>query len=363
MLLPIWRNIGEHTLEQQNFQQTIRDVTKKLGNESILLLNKRNLPTTEILSSGSLVIDGLVGIMGFPKGRIIEIYGTESSGKTTIALTFIAQVQKTGGLCAYIDAEHSVDLEYAARLGVDVENLILSQPSTGEEVFELCDVLSKTGNVSLIVVDSVAALVPEAELNGEVRDNVIGLQARLMSKAMRKLTGVLHKSNTALLFINQIREKVGVIFGSPETTPGGRALKFYSSIRMEVRRGAQIVRGTEVVGHQIKIKVVKNKMAPPYKSGTISIYFSEGIDHTSDLLAAAQKYKVIEQRGGWYIHEGKAIAQGIRNITDRLNEDPELLQTITQLTRERMSAQAMAHEETADEEVENADDDTLVADT
>lgn len=332
----------------KHFDTTIKEVIKKLGQESVLLLNQNKWAEVEVYPSGSLILDEICGIMGFPKGRIIEIFGSESSGKTTIALTTISQIQKNGGLCAYIDAEHSIDLEYASKVGVNIDTLILSQPTTGEEAFEMCETLAKTGNIDLIVVDSVAALVPEAELNGEVRDQSIGLQARLMSKALRKLTGILNKTKTTLIFINQIREKVGVIFGSPETTPGGRALKFYSSIRLEVRKGAQISTGGEIVGNQIKVKVVKNKLAPPYKTGVMHIYFSKGIDRNFDLLTVAEKHKVLElNKGGWYIFEGKHVVKGRLNMTHTLRNTPALFEKISELTRTKILEKAKSELKTS----------------
>lgn len=278
-------------------KETLEKIEKQFGKEAVMLLGQKNFVETEVTSSGSLVIDSLLGIGGYPKGRVIEIYGPESSGKTTLTLHAIAEVQKQGGIAAFIDAEHAIDPQYAKRLGVDIDNLILSQPDSGEQALEIADTLAKTGSVDLIVIDSVAALVPEVELAGEMRDQTVGAQARLMSKALRKITGTLSKNKTTIIFINQIREKVGVMFGNPETTSGGRALKFFASIRIDVRRIASIGSESDIRGNEIKIKIVKNKLAAPFKIGTTEIIFSHGISKESEVIDLAEKYGILERKG------------------------------------------------------------------
>ncbi|MGZ9756549.1 recombinase RecA [Mycoplasma sp. 394] len=296
---------------------TINQIEKKFGKESIMLLGDVPELAVETFSSGSITLDNLLG-GGYPKGRIIEIYGPESCGKTTLSLHAVAEIQRQGGVAAFIDAEHSIDPLFAQKIGVDVNNLILSQPDSGEQALEIVDILAKTGNIDLIIVDSVAALVPEAELNGEMTDQQIGAQARLMSKALRKITGNLNKNKTTIIFINQIREKVGVIFGNPETTPGGRALKFYSSIRVEVRKGQQIIEDKEVIGAEIKFKVVKNKIAPPYRSGQSEFYFDKGIDKIGEVIDMATEKDILDKKGAWYGYQGQNVAQGKKNLRDYL---------------------------------------------
>ncbi|AWX42732.1 recombinase protein, RecA [Metamycoplasma cloacale] len=310
--------------EHEILQDTLKEIEKKFGKEAIMILGNKPDIMPETFSSGSLSIDTALGINGWPKGRIIEIYGPESSGKTTIALHAIAEVQKQGGIAAFIDAEHSIDPIYARNLGVDINNLILSQPDSGEQALEIVDTLSKTGAIDLIIVDSVAALVPEAELNGEMRDQVIGLQARLMSKALRKITGSLSKTKTSVIFINQIRDKIGVVFGNPETTPGGKALKFYATIRMEVRKQQNIANNGDVLGNQVKCKIVKNKLAAPYKTAEIEIIFSKGISKTAELINFAEQYGFITKKGAWYSYNGQNIAQGKSNLQFLLETNLEL---------------------------------------
>ncbi|SJZ53946.1 recombinase RecA [Mycoplasmopsis verecunda] len=313
---------------QQVIKDTLKEITKKLGEESIMLLGDIPYISVDTFHSGSYILDKLLGINGLPKGKIIEIYGPESSGKTSLALSAIAEVQKSGGIAAFIDAEHSIDSEYASKIGVDVSKLILSQPNSGEQGLEIVDILAKTGNVDLIVVDSVAALVPEAELNGEMTDLQIGAQARLMSKGLRKITGNLNKNKTTIIFINQIREKVGVIFGSPETTPGGRALKFYSSIRIEVRKGSPITEGKDIVGNEIKFKVVKNKLSIPYKTGQSELYFSTGLDKYGELVEIGVEKGVLEKKGAWFSYKGENIAQGKKNMRNIIFSNIEMHQEI-----------------------------------
>ncbi len=323
--------------ENQLLEQVLKEIEKKFGKESIMILGTKPNILPETFSSGSLSIDKALGIGGWPKGRIIEIYGPESSGKTTIALHAIAEVQKQGGIAAFIDAEHSIDPIYARNLGVDINNLILSQPDSGEQALEIVDSLTKSGAIDLIVVDSVAALVPEAELNGEMRDQVIGAQARLMSKALRKITGSLYKNKTSIIFINQIREKIGVIFGNPETTPGGKALKFYSSIRLEVRKIQNVANNGDIYGNQVRCKVVKNKLSAPYKSANIEIVFSKGISKISEIINFAEEYEILSKKGSWYSYEGINIAQGQTNLQILLETNIELFTKISDAVIEKIN--------------------------
>ena len=319
-------------------QETFKEIEKKFGKESIMILGNKPDIIPETIDSGSLAINKALGIGGWPKGRIIEIYGPESSGKTTIALHAIAEVQKQGGIAAFIDAEHSIDPIYAKNLGIDIDKLILSQPDSGEQALEIVDCLAKTGAIDLIVVDSVAALVPEAELQGEMKDQVIGAQARLMSKALRKITGSLSKNKTAIIFINQIREKMGIIFGNPETTPGGKALKFYSTIRLEVRKQQNLGQGEAIIGNQVKCKVVKNKLAAPYKIANIEIVFSKGISKIAEIIKFAEQFDILIKKGSWYSFENENIAQGIVNLQILLENNNELREKITTLVLEKLNS-------------------------
>ena len=309
-------------------KSTFQIIEKRFGKEAIMLLGDNEKIEVSTFSSGSIALDHILGINGLPRGRVIEIFGPESSGKTTIALHAIAEIQKEGGIAAFIDAEHSIDPNYAKNLGVNIDNLILSQPDSGEQALEIVDLLVKTGKIDLIVVDSVAALVPEVELQGEMKDQTIGAQARLMSKALRKITGSLNKNKTTIIFINQVREKVGTIFGSPETTSGGRALKFYASIRIDVRKVSSIGSGDDIVGNVIKLKVVKNKLAAPFKSATTEIIFAKGISKISEIIELAEENKIIEKRGSWYAYEGQNIAQGKNNLKLILESSKELYEAI-----------------------------------
>ncbi|MEE3928416.1 recombinase RecA [Mycoplasmopsis ciconiae] len=315
--------------------EALKEIEKKFGKEAIMLLGDEYDQDIEVYPSGSLKIDKILGVRGYPKGRIIEIFGPESSGKTTICLHAVAEVQKNDGICAYIDAEHSIDKNYAKSIGVDTNNLIISQPDSGEQALEIVDYLAKTGNINLIIVDSVAALVPEAELNGSMSDQQIGSQARLMSKGLRKLAGTLNKNKVTVIFVNQIREKVGVVFGNPEVTSGGRALKFYSTIRMEVRKGTQISEGKDSIGNEIRIKVVKNKVAPPYQYAESEILFSKGLDKLGELIDLAVEEEIMEKKGAWYAYKGKNIAQGKKALKTLLNEDAQLYKEIEQSYKER----------------------------
>mgnify|MGYP000834477601 FL=1 len=288
----------------------------------------------DVVSSGCLSLDIALGVGGYPRGRIIEIYGPESSGKTTFALQAIASVQKTGGRAAFIDAEHALDPVYAEKLGVNINELLLSQPDTGEQALEICDALVKSEAISIIVIDSVAALVPQAEIDGEMGDSHVGLQARLMSQALRKLSGTISKTNTIAIFINQLREKVGVMFGNPETTTGGRALKFYSTIRLDVRRNEQLKMGDGVVGNKTTIKVVKNKVAPPFKTAVVDIMYGEGVSREGEVIDLGVEAGIIEKTGAWYSYEGEKLGQGKENVKLLLKETPDLTQEIEEKVRE-----------------------------
>ena len=314
--------------------QVMADIEKQFGKGSIMKLGEQENVEVEVSKSGSLALDIALGVGGYPKGRIIEIYGPESSGKTTFALHAIAEVQKAGGRAAFIDAEHSVDPIYAERLGVDIDELLLSQPDTGEQALEICDALVKSEAVSIVVIDSVAALVPQAEIDGEMGDSHVGLQARLMSQALRKLSGSINKTNTIVIFINQLREKVGVMFGNPETTPGGKALKYYSSVRLDIRRGEQIKQGTDVIGNTTKIKVVKNKVAPPFKTAVVDIMYGTGISHEGEVLDLATEASIVDKSGAWYAYHDNKIGQGKENAKLFLANNPDVLHEIEEQVRE-----------------------------
>lgn len=303
---------------------TLKEIEKIFGKGAVMKLGDRNPVDVDVISSGSLRIDYILGVGGYPKGRIIEIYGPESSGKTTLALHAIAECQASGGRAAFIDAEHSIDPVYAKNLGVNVDELILSQPDNGEQALEIVEMLASSKAIDLIVVDSVAALVPQAEIEGVMSDTQVGLQARLMSKAMRKLAGVLNKSNCAVIFINQIREKVGIMYGSPETTSGGRALKFYASIRIDIRRSAAIKDGTDLVGNTCTVKIVKNKVSPPFKTCKIDIIYGKGISHEGEILDLATELNLLKKSGSWYELNGQKIGQGRESAKLYLKENPEI---------------------------------------
>jgi recombination protein RecA len=315
--------------------QALRLIEKQFGKGSIMKLGEAtNMMSVETVSSGSLALDIALGVGGFPRGRIIEIYGPESSGKTTVALHTIAEVQKTGGQAAFIDAEHALDPVYAQKLGVNIDELLISQPDTGEQALEIAEALVRSGAVDVIVIDSVAALVPKAEIDGEMGDAHVGLQARLMSQALRKLSGAISKSKTLAIFINQIREKVGVMFGNPETTTGGRALKFYSTIRLEVRRAEALKQGNELVGNRVKIKVVKNKVAPPFKSADVDIMFGEGISREGSIIDMGTELDIITKSGAWYSFQEERLGQGRENAKQFLKEHPEIADQIEAKIRE-----------------------------
>ncbi|MGB9856685.1 MAG: recombinase RecA [Dictyoglomaceae bacterium] len=318
---------------EKSLESAISQIEKQFGKGSIMRLGSTERFQVAVIPTGILTLDYALGVGGVPRGRIIELYGPEGSGKTTVALQIIASAQKRGGVAAFIDAEHALDPNYARKLGVNLENLLISQPDTGEQALEIAEILVRSGAVDVIVIDSVAALVPRAELEGEMGDAFIGLQARLMSQALRKLTGVISKSQTVAIFINQIREKVGVFFGNPETTPGGRALKFYASVRIEVRKAETMKEGSEVTGTRVKVKVVKNKVAPPFKEGEFELIYGEGISREGCILDAGVDTKVIEKSGTWYIYKDIRLGQGRENAKSYLKDHPEIADEIERQIR------------------------------
>lgn len=318
----------EQNKKNKLLEDVIKDIEKQFGNGSIMRLGDDDIKHVDVIPSGSLSLDIAVGVGGLPKGRIIEIFGPESSGKTTFALHAIASVQKHGGTAAFIDAEHALDPIYAKNLGVDINNLLLSQPDTGEQALEICKALVDSEAVNIIVIDSVAALVPQAEIEGDIGDQHVGLQARLMSQALRTLSGSIGKTNTIAIFINQLREKVGVLFGNPETTPGGRALKFYSSIRLDIRRAETIKNDDQIIGNRVNIKVVKNKVAPPFKTASLDIMYGEGISKEGEIIDIASDLEIINRSGAWYSYNGEKIGQGKENTKLYLKNNPALKEEI-----------------------------------
>ena len=320
--------------QAKDLDKILSDIEKQFGKGSIMKLGENTHMKVDVVSSGCLSLDIALGVGGYPRGRIVEIYGPESSGKTTFALQAIASVQKQGGRAAFIDAEHALDPVYAEKLGVNINELLLSQPDTGEQALEICDALVRSEAISIIVIDSVAALVPQAEIDGEMGDSHVGLQARLMSQALRKLSGTISKTNTIAIFINQLREKVGVMFGNPETTTGGRALKFYSTIRLDVRRNEALKMGDGIVGNRTTIKVVKNKVAPPFKSATVDIMYGEGVSREGELVDLGVEAGVIEKSGAWFSYQGEKLGQGKENVKLLLKENPDLANEIEKKVRE-----------------------------
>ena len=315
-------------------EQVLSEIEKQFGKGAIMKLGAQEHMEIDVTSSGSLALDVALGVGGYPKGRIIEIYGPESSGKTTFALQAIAEVQKEGGRAAFIDAEHALDQKKKKNLGVDINELLLSQPDTGEQALEICEALVRSEAVNIIVVDSVAALVPKAEIEGDMGDAHVGLQARLMSQALRKLSGTINKTKTTAIFINQLREKVGVMFGNPETTPGGRALKFYATIRLDVRRGEQIKVGDQILGNKTNIKVVKNKVAPPFKTASVDIMYGTGVSREGEIIDIASELNILDKSGAWYAYNGEKIGQGKENVKVYLKENPELKEELERKIRE-----------------------------
>ena len=344
------------SIEQEKLNalnQALGKIEKEFGKGSVMKLGEATSMAIDVISTGSIGLDIAVGIGGLPKGRIIEVYGPESSGKTTVALHTVAEAQKQGGIAAFIDAEHALDPVYAKALGVDIDNLIISQPDTGEQALEIAEALIRSGAIEIIVVDSVAALVPRAEIEGDMGDSHVGLQARLMSQALRKLTGSIKKSNCVAIFINQLREKVGIMFGNPETTTGGRALKFYSSVRLDVRKIDTIKQGDKVLGSRTRVKVVKNKVAPPFKQAEFDIMYGEGISKVGDLLDIASDIDIVKKSGAWYSYNDTKLGQGRENVKKFLQDNPDLIKEIDEKVR---------HYYKLDETRENAqeEDDTLL---
>jgi recombination protein RecA len=320
--------------DDKALDDVLAEIEKQFGKGSIMKLGEETVVNVETVPTGSLSLDIALGAGGFPKGRIIEVYGPESSGKTTIALQAVAEVQKRGGRAAFIDAEHALDPIYAQALGVNINELLLSQPDTGEQALEICEALVRSNAIDIVVIDSVAALVPQAEIEGEMGDSHVGLQARLMSQALRKLAGIINKTNTIAIFINQLREKVGVMFGNPETTTGGRALKFYASVRLDVRRGEQIKLGDSVIGNRTTIKVVKNKIAPPFKTATVDVMYGEGVSYEGELVDLGTEVGVLEKSGAWYSYNGEKIGQGKENAKIFLKNNPEIAEGVERKIRE-----------------------------
>lgn len=335
-------------------EMALRQIEKQFGKGSVMKLGESASMSVETVSSGSIALDIALGVGGFPRGRVIEIYGPESSGKTTVSLHAIAEVQKSGGTAAFIDAEHALDPVYARKLGVNIDELLLSQPDTGEQALEIAEALVRSGAVDIIVVDSVAALVPKAEIEGEMGDSHVGLQARLMSQALRKLSGAISKSKTIAIFINQLREKVGVMFGNPETTPGGRALKFYSSIRLDVRRVESIKQGNDLVGNRTRIKIVKNKVAPPFKQADVDIMYGEGISREGSIIDMATEMDIIAKSGAWYSYEGERLGQGRENAKQFLKDNPAITETIEAKIRE--SVNLTPNNPASENDIENEDE-------
>lgn len=322
--------------KEKALAEAFKAIEKQFGKGSIMKLGEKVYTEMEVIPTGSISLDMALGVGGYPKGRIIEIYGPESSGKTTFALHAIAQAQKQGGVAAFIDAEHALDPKYAKALGVDVDNLIVSQPDTGEQALEIAEHLIRSGAIAIVVVDSVAALVPKVEIDGDMGDSHIGTQARLMSQAMRKLSGAISKSNTVAIFINQIREKVGVMFGSPETTSGGRALKFYATIRLDIRRVEQIKQGTDIIGNLTRIKVVKNKVAPPFKVVDVDLIYGQGVSREAEILDLAVNYDIINKSGAWFSYNDEKLGQGRENVKEFMKQNPNFTQEIEDKIREKL---------------------------
>jgi recombination protein RecA len=346
---------------QAALEQALKQIEKQFGKGSIMKLGQKSDLEISTVPSGSLALDAALGVGGYPRGRIIEVYGPESSGKTTVALHAIAEVQAKGGQAAFIDAEHALDPKYAQNLGVNIDELLLSQPDTGEQALEIAEALVRSGAVDIIVVDSVAALVPKAEIEGEMGDSHMGLQARLMSQALRKLSGAINKSKTIAIFINQIREKIGVMFGNPETTPGGRALKFYSTVRLEVRRAETLKQGTEMIGNRTKIKIVKNKVAPPFRVAEVDIMYGEGISKEGEIVDIGSELDILQKSGSWYSYNEERVGQGRENAKQFLRENPDIRQKIEMQIRESYGLEAdTTSPKKVEDQVEDQDELNLI---
>jgi recombination protein RecA len=357
---------GRHTQEtitvdrDKALDMALATIEKQYGKGSVMKMSDKGEMAIEAISTGALALDLALGIGGLPRGRVVEIYGPESSGKSTLAMHVVAEAQRNGGICAYIDAEHAMDPVYAAAIGVDVDELLISQPDTGEQALEITDVLIRSGALDVVVIDSVAALTPRAEIEGEMGDTHVGLQARLMSQALRKLTANLNKTNTICIFINQLREKIGVMFGSPETTPGGRALKFYSSVRLDIRRIESIKDGAEVVGNRTRVKVVKNKVAPPFKQAEFDITYGRGISREGSLLDIGVELGFIKKSGAWFTYDGEQLGQGRENAKSFLHDNPEILVEIDERIRTQVGIGARGDE--AGDALTDADDEPITLD-
>ncbi len=333
------KEVSETEKKEVALTDAIKQIEKQFGKGSVMRLGDRVAVDIDVIPTGSLTLDAALGIGGYPKGRIIEIYGPESSGKTTLTLHAIAEVQKQGGRAAFIDAEHAIDPVYAKNLGVNIDELILSQPDSGEQGLAIAETLVKSNAIDLVVVDSVAALVPQVELDGEIGDSSVGLQARLMSKALRRLSGLMNKTSCTIIFINQLREKIGVMYGNPETTAGGRALKFYSTVRIDIRRSEAIKNGSEVIGNKTNIKVVKNKVAPPFKTTSVDIIYGKGIARDGEVIDLAVDYDIIDKSGAWYAYKGEKIGQGRENVKVFLAEHPEIMEEVESQLKEKLFGQ------------------------
>ena len=346
--------MGENTEKKKALEMAMSQIEKQFGTGSVMKLGEFKAMEIEAIPTGALSLDIALGIGGVPRGRIIEVFGPESSGKTTLALHIVAEAQKMGGEAAFIDAEHALDPVYAKKLGVDIDNLIVSQPDTGEQALEITESLVRSGALDVIVVDSVAALVPKAEIDGDMGDSHMGLQARLMSQALRKLAGAINKSKTVLIFINQLREKIGVMFGNPETTTGGRALKFYASVRMDIRRIENIKQDGEVRGNRVRVKVIKNKVAPPFREAEFDVMYGEGISKVGNVLDMAVNLDIIQKAGSWFSYNGDRVGQGRENVKKYLKENPDVLEEVEQKVRDNFQK---AFEQSLGEELPSADDD------
>ncbi len=335
---------ADNAAKLKALQAAISKIEKDFGKGSVMKLGDEQIENVEVIHTGSISLDYALGVGGYPKGRIIEIYGPESSGKTTLAIHAIAEAQKAGGIAAFIDAEHAFDRFYAAKLGVDVDNLFISQPDNGEQALEIADQLIRSAAIDIVVVDSVAALTPKAEIEGDMGDNRVGLQARLMSQALRKLTATISKTNTTCIFINQLREKIGIMFGNPETTTGGNALKFYASVRLDIRKGSPIKDGDNILGNEVRVKVVKNKVAPPFRKAEFEITFGEGISRIGEIVDLGVKFGVIEKSGSWYSYGGSKLGQGREGVKSLLKDNPELAEELANKITQAMNGTPDAEE-------------------